>query len=158
MATTSTVLRDLRKEIEDRIVGLTPNRMVKARATFKRYEAFEQKPITEFMGASRTFHLGNWEPQNDKWHFGYTQLAEIYHAPLTVVYARGIDWREAALDDVVLITDYLLKHPTAVSGVCHCAAIAGPLGIVSITPHTDPEQKWDYYTITLEAYLSVTSS
>jgi hypothetical protein len=157
MATTSTALRDLRKEIEDRIVGLTPNRMVKARATFKKYEAFEQKPITEFMGASRTFHIGDWEPQNDRWHFGYTQIAEVYRAPLTLVYARGQDWREAALDDIVKITDYLLIHPTTVSGVCHCAAITGPVGI-TITPHTDPEMKWDYYTVTLEAYMSVTSS
>lgn len=157
MSTTAFVLRDVKKEIEDLIVGLTANRPVKNRNTFQIYNAEKTKPVKDATGLSRVFHVGEAVPQSDPWHVGYTLLAEKYHMPLTLVYARGEEWRCAALDDIIQIKNALLLTPTTVSGCAHRAAIMGPTA-VEITQHVDPDQHWDYYTVTIEALLSVPAS
>ena len=153
MATLDTALEDLREEIETRIMGLAPNRIVKQRCkSFLRHEN-ESKAITEMTGRSRLFYVGPFVKTNTTWQLSYSNDNEIYRVDVTIAYERERTWRSAALDDVNQIQNYIKIHPSTVDGVAKLTADTAQ-GAVTITEH--PTASWDYYTIPLVAYLEVT--
>lgn len=154
MTTTVTALLGVREEVENRILALTPHRIIKQRATFMLHKN-DKKPITEMMGRSRLFEIGDFD-RGPRWHIGIAERGVIYTAPITIVYARGPEWAAAALDDIDQIDDDLLLNPTIASGVAIRTLLRNTIPLVSKTPH--PSEPWDYYTVVLEANLSVTDS
>lgn len=154
MTTTVTALLNLRHEVENRILALVPHRMVKQRASFMLHKN-DKKPITEMMGRSRLFGIGDFE-RGARWHIGIQERGVSYTAPITIVYSRGPEWAASALDDIDHIDTDLLLYPTTASGVAVRTLLRRDVPLLSRTPH--PSEPWDYYTVVLEAFLSVTDS
>lgn len=152
MATPSTAFGSLRTEVEQRICSLTPNRQVKARAIFSVYEPVKSKPINEWTGKSRTFAVGDFT-KVEHWHSGYSEQGILYSAPIVIVYARGPVWNLAAIDDCHQIYHHILVNPYNSNGVSNRFISNSP---PTVSNH--PDQPWDYYTIMLQAYLSVTAT
>lgn len=155
MATTSQALTALRNEVEDRIKALTPNDRVKAGSPFAVYQSRDEKPITEFTGKSRTFDLGM-PIQSGEWQVGTPEtMHTVYHIPLVIVYRRKWEWFVAAADDIRQIYGHLLTNPPnpSIDGVSNRFFES----VIPVVAH-HPNQPWDYYTLTLQAFLSVTAT
>lgn len=153
MTTPAEAISALRDEVEDRIVALTPNRMVNANEPFTLYTSQAEKPITEWTGSSRVFAIGAFTEVR-RWNLGYSQQQILYTAPITFVYRRTPIWNLAALDDMHQVQHDLLNNVPSVSGVAN--RWIPPTESPVVTMHA--EQPWDYYTMTLNAYLSVTAT
>ena len=151
MATTSEALLAVRADVIARISALTPNEMINAAATFA-HHVNESTPITEVTGRARLFDIVD-ENQGPDYGFAYTERPTMYMSKIVILYPRRIDWRASALDDLHQIDDDLLRNAPSIPGVSNRFLSRDP---VVITNH--PTEMWDYYTATLNTYLSVTAA
>jgi len=153
MAVVVDVLQGVREEVIGRIVALTPNRMVKAQASFVPH--ISDTLLTDIKAErSRLFEIGQWM-QKDKWHIGYTTTGSVYTADIMFVYERTRVWNMAAVDDIHRINTDLLLYPTAVAG-CGLRVLSQGPPLFTIAQKVD--SKWDYYTVKLECFASVTAT
>jgi hypothetical protein len=152
MATVQSALEDVRQEVETLILGLTPNRMVKARATFKLHKNNVKKNITEMTGSSRLFYVGEPDSQNIPYSVGHSTIHDIVNMPITFVYATGQAWRVAALDDMRQIEKQLRITASTAAGVAHRSVMPGTQNQQFPTPIADG---WEYHQLILTVYLSV---
>lgn len=150
MATISSALAGVREEVETLILGLTPNRKVKARATFKLHD--KTKDITEMTGSSRLFYVGPGVSQNNAYSVGHTTIHDVVDMPITIIYASTTEWREAALDDMRQIEKQLRITASTVAGVAHRSVFPGTGNQPGPTPIA---KGWEYHQLILTVYLSV---
>lgn len=155
MTTPVTAFVNLKDEIEDRIVALTPNRTIRAEeGSFSVYpdKAVKSKPILEWTGRARTFVVGD-PVDMGHWAVGWTETQKLYHIPVVFVYRRTPIWTMAAIDDMHQIFHDILSNPPSVAGVANRYFSESQPTVTK-----NPDGPWDYYTLTLMAYLSVTAT
>jgi hypothetical protein len=151
MATTAEAILSVRDDVIARILALTPNRMVTSAASFAHHEN-ESTPITEVTGRSRLFDVVGLQ-QGADYGFAYTERPVMCSFQIVILYPRKTIWKAAALDDLHQIDDDLLRNAPSIPGVSNRFLSRDP---VVITNH--PKEGWDYYTVTLNTYLSVTAT
>jgi hypothetical protein len=151
MATTAEAILSVRDDVIARILALTPNRMVTSAASFAHHKN-ESTPITEVTGRARLFDVVGLE-QGDDYGFAYTERPVMCSFRIVILYPRRTVWKAAALDDIHQIDDDLLRNAPSILGVSNRFLSRDP---AQITNH--PTEDWDYYSVTLNVYLSVTAT
>lgn len=150
MATIADAILAVRDDVIARILALTPNRMVNAASSFAHHQN-ESSPITEVTGRARLFDVVQLE-QGQDYGLAYTERPVLMTHRIIILYPRRIVWQAAALDDIHKIDDDLLRNPPSIAGVSNRFLTRDP---AQITGH--PTEPWDYYSVILSAYLSVTA-
>lgn len=161
MANLSTILRQVRTEIAQSIIGVAPDRKVSSSCSrFVEYEAKKiGQPLDEQTGPTRAFEIGEPEFQANE-RTGADTETKTYHLPVTFLYQRGRikktardNWSGVAMGDMDKLRHTFIIDPGG-SGVTGCNMrfidMDAPIERVQ-----NPEDPVDYYTVIFYLNLDV---
>jgi hypothetical protein len=152
MASLRSILRNVRAEVEGRIIDITPNAHKETRFTNRPVDERDDKPIFEVIGLNRLAELSLTPATLEYTWIGSATRGMRIILPLVIVYEDTDTWNANSVDDMDLIYKDLNSNLSTVTGV-HIREIQHD------TPATferNPDDPWLYAILPLRLICEAT--
>lgn len=151
MATLSSIMGNLKAEIEAALLAFTPTEYPLVRFELRQPDEIQMRRIEDTTGRPRVFELGDIESMVVTW-CGSSYRGYEVRFPLKVNYPNAPAWQIAAQDDFDRLAEYWRDNNTTVTGVSW-------RGYDNTTQHAAEqhgEDPWVTNTMTLMALVEIT--